>query len=979
MLKVYLSPQTQLLAQALLPVLQATAPSDPLILQSIAVGNPDSGRWLKHHLAQQTSICAGIETPLLSRALWSLGNQAAGLEETPDPLGESQLSWGLFQYIPDWLDELPSLNQALQTRLDQLQDAESARWMLARELAGLFDRYLVYRPDWILQWQEPGEHHWQGQLWQRLYQALGQPDHRAARWQQATQALAQYHTDTPLIVFNPGPVPRPQLEQIAAFAQHNTVVWFGFSPSGEYFGDIQSPRQASRQQQLAELPFVGSMVTGLKAQLDFLSEHGEITPLEQSHTPQNALSRLQHSIRSLSLPEPIIPDDSLTLACAPGAAREVEELKEWLVPRLEQGELHPRDVLVLTPDVERYGPLMKAIFEESETGFIPVAVLDRTHADADPAMAALLGLLNLIGEVGRDATLDWLALEPVRKHYGLNEETLEQITHWAHAGGWVRGLDPQTPANSPQRHHLQGLLDRLMFSWVLDQHPPGFALDTPLMSTQAQALEILSRVYQDLQTLSALSQTPATLPQWWQRLAPLAQGWVTPESALAQWLEQLQSIEYPEPITLATLRSHTTQSAQRSAQNARFAAGRVNLCTPLPARGLPFKLICLLGFEAGTFPRPAHRSDLDLIAQHPRPGDRQVNQEDRALFLESLLNAQQGLYLSYSGVDPTDGTAIPPCVPLSLLLQHLQVTPPTPAPINTASLQLRSRPRLIDARRQQRSQPAAAQFNPLSQLPISPSALRHALVEPYQYYLEQTLDTRLDFPEPTQDLTPMGISETSAGLWISKQLRSSNTSQWLDTPMAAEGAGGELSAQVLDDRLARLKAWQAQLLPSEVSCLDWCGYRDWVEQPWQGRAIHIAAGDTPSPRVASDTLLRHLWLCGQGHAVSSLAIGAQESLLWKPISPEQAEQYFLAWQAEFWMHQKQLPQVSLGWFAFTKTNAKGVSNVSQSNVKRPMAYADRFGVAPCKDNDMINDTLDRLGPRPIRMDTPDPEVFFGSS
>ena len=978
MLKVYLSPQAHLLAQALLPVLHVTAPADPLQLQAITVGNPDSGRWLKQYLAQHLPICAGIETPLLSRAIWSLGNQAAGLPETPDPLGESELSWALFKHLPSWLEtDLPELDHAYQSRLDTLNDAEAALWLLARELGGLFDRYLVYRPDWILEWQSPGEHHWQGQLWGRLYQALGQPDHRAARWAMVTQALADFHSETPLVVFNPGPVPRPMLEQIAAFAQHNTVVWFQFSPSTDYFGDLQTPRQASRQNQLAELPFVGSMVSGLKAQLDFLSEHGEIAPLEIPSTPETALQQLQHSITQLTLPEPIKPDASLTLACAPGAVREVEELKEWLVPRLEQADLNPRDVLVLTPDVERYGPLMKAIFEEGETGFIPVAVLDRTQGDADPAMAALLGLLSLLDDVGCDATLDWLSLEPVAAHYQLAPSDLDQIREWALQGGWIRGLDPDTPNHSPQRHHFQGMLDRLMFSWVMEQHPPGWAIDTPLKTSQSDTLNKLCRVFQDLADLAAQLDQDATPAQWWQRLTPIAAGWLAPDNALAQWVEDTQSLDFDQPISLSVLRSYARESAQRNAQNARFAAGRLNLCTPLPARGLPFKIICLLGFEAGAFPRPARRSDLDLIAQHPRAGDRQVNQEDRALFLESLLNAQQAIYLSFSGIEPSDGSEVPPCVPLGLLLQHLQCEIPTPAPINTASVQMRQRHRLIDARRQHRSAPKPAQYPPLDTLPISPDALRQAITEPFQYYLEHTLDTRLRALEPRDDLMPMGISEERVGLWVSGELHQQRDIRWLDTAMAAAGAGGEISAEHIDDRLRTLKAWQQRLPKPSYLRLDWCGYRASIENAHQGYAITLAAGVKPSPRVASVSLLRHLWLCGQGIEVTSMAVGSEQTLRWDPIIPENARRYFEQWKIQFWQNQQELAQVSLGWFAATKLK-KGEPSVVKSNVS-PMAFADRLGATLTSDNDLIMDTLALLGPWPTPIETPDPEVLLGTS
>ena len=981
MFRVYLSPQAHLLAEALVPIIKATQPAHPLQMQRIAVGNPDSGRWLKHQLAQDLPICAGIDTPLLSRALWSLGNQATGLPESPDPLGETELCWGLFdcfQHHLDW-SELPELQAAWETRRAITPDDEGAHWLLAQELAGLFDRYLVYRPDWILEWQDTEASHWQGRLWQRLWHHLGQPEHRASRWQHALDALSRFQTDEPLIVFNPGPVPLPLLQQVAAFAKHNTVVWFQFSPSEDYFSDLESPRQASQAGRLAELPFLGAMVGGLKPQIDFLTEHGELVVLNKTTEPDNALTRLQHSITTLTAIDSVPADGSLKIARAPGAVREVEELKEWLVPRLESDDLNPRDILILTPDVERFGPLVKAVFEDPDTGFLPVAVLDRIEGDADPSLAAMLGLMEVITDASRENTLDWLGLAPVRERYEIDDEDLALFREWAENGGWVRGLTETLPETGSTHHHLQALLDRLMFSWVFSHPPAGFGIDKPLLASQADTLNKLCAVFQDLGVLAETAQTPATRAQWWARLQPIAQDWLTPDSALSGWLMEFSALAYEPALSLTILRSHLQGYAKRAAQNARFAAGRINLCTPLPARGLPFKVIAMIGFHAGEFPRSVDRSELDLINAHPRPGDRHANLEDRALFLESLLNARQALYLSYSGIEPSEGSDVPPCVPLGMLLQHLHWREPDPCPINAASLLLRKRPRLIDARRQAQRPPDPLVWRAQTELPPSPEALRAALVQPYEAQLQAWLDTDLKLADELSELTPLGISEQRAGLWVHSQLNTDKPGRWMDTPHAAEGPGGEFSASQIDQRVAVLWAWQQQDPKLAPVQMEWCGYRHGVMPPHQGKAVTLASGDRPSARSATVGLLRHLWLCGQGEPVKSLIVGAQESLEFAPLTPEQARGHFQGWIDAWWANQQTPPIHSLGWIAHVNTKKNGTSSLSQSNIKTTIEYADRFGIKITPQTQDVNDWIERLAPLPKRIETPDPEVFYGAS
>ena len=66
-------------------------------------------------------------------------------------------------------------------------------------------------------------------------------------------------------------------------------------------------------------------------------------------------------------------------------------------------------------------------------------------------------------------------------------------------------------------------------------------------------------------------------------------------------------------------------------------------------RGLPYRMVCVLGLDDGAFPAAHRPAEFDLIARHPRPGDRQRRQDERNLFLDLLLAARERLYLSHTG------------------------------------------------------------------------------------------------------------------------------------------------------------------------------------------------------------------------------------------------------------------------------------------------------------------------------------------
>ncbi len=48
----------------------------------------------------------------------------------------------------------------------------------------------------------------------------------------------------------------------------------------------------------------------------------------------------------------------------------------------------------------------------------------------------------------------------------------------------------------------------------------------------------------------------------------------------------------------------------------------VNICTLMPMRSIPFKVVCLLGMNDGVYPRTLPPLGFDLMSQKPQRADR---------------------------------------------------------------------------------------------------------------------------------------------------------------------------------------------------------------------------------------------------------------------------------------------------------------------------------------------------------------------
>jgi exodeoxyribonuclease V gamma subunit len=88
-------------------------------------------------------------------------------------------------------------------------------------------------------------------------------------------------------------------------------------------------------------------------------------------------------------------------------------------------------------------------------------------------------------------------------------------------------------------------------------------------------------------------------------------------------------------------------------------------------RAIPFRVVCLLGMNGDAFPRVRRPLGFDLVARHPRRGDRSAREDDRYLFLEALLSARDRLLITYVGQSIRDNAELPPSVVVSELLDTL--------------------------------------------------------------------------------------------------------------------------------------------------------------------------------------------------------------------------------------------------------------------------------------------------------------------
>ncbi|MGN6687788.1 MAG: exodeoxyribonuclease V subunit gamma [Actinomycetales bacterium] len=455
------------------------------------------------------------------------------------------------------------------------------------------------------------------------------------------------------------------------------------------------------------------------------ADRDEARACDTSERERSLLHRLQSCIRAncdpadcpARMPEAssaadhsgkVHADRSVQVHACHGPARQVEVLREVLVGLLaDDPTLEPRDILVMCPDVEAFAPLISATFglvdEDLAEGSqlhpghrLRVRLADRSLRQTNPVLAMLTTLLDLAaGRVTASAVLDLLAQQPVRRRFAFDDDDLERIGSWVLSTAVRWGLDESDRVSAGVQGVAQGTwragLDRLLLGAAMSEGIDGTGIQglgtvLPLDDVDSTDLELAGRLAEALHRLEAAVgalRQPRELSSWVEvlqdQLAALGavsagDDWqrVQAGQELTALLDEAGERARAVLLDLAEVRALLGERLQGRATRANFRTGSLTVASMLPMRSVPHRVICLLGLDDGAFPRQGRADGDDVLARDPWIGERDPRAEDRQLFLDAILAAEETLVVLYSGADPRTGAEHAPAVPVGELLEAVE-------------------------------------------------------------------------------------------------------------------------------------------------------------------------------------------------------------------------------------------------------------------------------------------------------------------
>ena len=452
-LKIFTSNRLEILSEQLAHIVGTPLPN-ALNPEVIVVQSRGMERWISLELARQNGISANCDFPFPNVFLEDIFRKIIPNLPEASLFDPHVLTFRIMKILPELLNKPDFQNLKTYLRDDA---SNLKRYQLSGKIADFFDQYLVFRPEMIFGWEagerrELDESRWQADLWRELIHG-NEKWHRARLRKTLFTKIADMSASVEnlpsrISVFGISWLPPFHLKVFAAISRMIQVNLFILNPCQEYWYDITSDREKRKIEKyyaIKEIPakylhlehgnrLLASMGALGRDFLSFLGEFdSELYEQFEDLDGDNMLGGIQTDIfylrdREISAeqdpvsampphisignheesganPKTAFPsrgkpewDRSIQIHSCHSPLREIEILYDNLLAMFEADpDLLPRDIIVMTPDIESYAPYVHIVFDSPEDDAlrIPHSIADQSVKNEGRLIAGFLSILDL--------------------------------------------------------------------------------------------------------------------------------------------------------------------------------------------------------------------------------------------------------------------------------------------------------------------------------------------------------------------------------------------------------------------------------------------------------------------------------------------------------------------------------------------------------------------------------------------------------
>jgi len=565
------------------------------------------------------------------------------------------------------------------------KDDDLRQVQLAGKIADLFDQYQLYRSDLPRSWKQgtsitdkPDSEEWQKWLWNEI--------NIESREEIKDKIIVSLEAKKSLVESR---FPRISFFGITIFTEFHLDFFKTLSRYIQMDFYISIPGVSDNSVNGLLISF-GQKAKELKEMLEEKFGKPEFDKVKYQgygNIPDTSLVRVQNQILENTHHLEFIDDSSILINSCYTPARESECLYNYLLDLFVRDKsLKPGDILVMTTDIDKYAPYIKALFVHGPVK-IPVWISGAASTTEDSILSAVEQILKFTEEdFTSEKVVSLLEQKRIKTRFGVRDcDYVRSVVLDANIRTGLEGKESNETIYVSWKYGL----DKIILGYAMlteeeyqvDDRPTVFPYRDAESSESFDLLKLKAFTDKLGEILSA-EKTEKSLAEWKTFLF----GEIIEEmifydsfskedraelSSVYKSLSYIDSIDFEEKVSFRTFLNELDSRLFKEATEISLNTGNVTVSSPVPVRGIPFRVICFLGLDNDIFPRKDQYLGFDLMGEAYRQGDRSKKETDKYLFLDTILSAREKLYLSYIGQSSRDNSRIPPSVVIDTLVDYL--------------------------------------------------------------------------------------------------------------------------------------------------------------------------------------------------------------------------------------------------------------------------------------------------------------------
>jgi len=394
-------------------------------------------------------------------------------------------------------------------------------------------------------------------------------------------------------------------------------------------------------------------------------------------------------------------DNSITLNSCFSTLREIEVLRDYIIDLFANDEkLSAEDIAVVSPNIENYASAIDVVFGKDDNGKISVKTADRDVKKYDKTVQLFNLLFSQIG--GRYEAPDIVALfeySSFAQGKALEPNSRNLLEKWVRENAVRHGLKggkklPDYSFESGFKQLAAGffMIGEDGFSEIGEYcYPDIEGLNAEILGDFVNFVNAVIKL--DVACFENGKETEKTINDWDEFLRDNMPSFFGADvvnyredvdnpyqKIMKKWDELKEEMRRGFGkksenmlVGFSVLKSALLRKMEESATNSYSLSGKISFSNIETMRGVPRKIICLIGMNGKEFPRQNMNKEISLMAaKYRQDGDPDTANEDRLMFLQAVCNAKEKLYISWVGQSEKTAEDLDPSSVVAIFLDNLR-------------------------------------------------------------------------------------------------------------------------------------------------------------------------------------------------------------------------------------------------------------------------------------------------------------------